>query len=459
MAIFLQCMVTICIQFLIGFGFLRQFKISLSKTQIASLSILCGLAVSTVILFFMGVVHIPIRFLHFTLTSIAVAVGMNWNFKSGLSDLKALITFRKLRLPPYEFVTLVIVVYLVFISVWRCFYLPVSPRDAIVGFDLVAKAAVEEQRIDSSLFEAPYLEGKLSNQPFYAPFTAFMQIIFRMTGLAFGKVWLSFVFISFLLFFYSRLKTEIHPILAGWMLILVIAVPEFYAFSFMVLTDFATVVFFVVSVILFYEFIRNGNRSLLLLSSFFMAFACWSRADTIIFAFFGSILLFLLRRKEGTGKALLETAFFMSIPLLAFILWNGVYAPFFLGYAPKNQIHEGLFQLSRLSRVLQEISTKLLFNTYIYGYSIFIFLGLTLINLIVFRDRKGYEIGLWILLCFAVFVIIGHVFTAATVQNTIKRSFLRLFPLMYFYLSRTELMQALTRGIQKVEALPVVSSN
>ena len=217
--ILLLILIVLC-QFLIGFGFLRKFKFLPGTLQTLSLSMLFGLALSTVILFVMEILFIPISLLFYIILNFAVIIALHFRLKESLADLKALWTVRTIRPKIYHLVILGAVLYLAFISIWRCYYTPITPRDTVIGMDLVAKYAVEEQRIASSVFSQDFLRGKLSNQPFYAPFTAFMQIIYRMSGLAFGKIWLSIVFVCLLLFLYARLRETLHPLLAGLFLLI-----------------------------------------------------------------------------------------------------------------------------------------------------------------------------------------------------------------------------------------------
>jgi hypothetical protein len=280
-----------------------------------------------------------------------------------------------------------------------------------------------------------------------------MQIIYRMTGLAFGKIWLSVVFISFLLYLSSKLRESIHPILAGWFLILFLLTPEMYAYTMMILTDYSNAVFFCISIILFYEYVKKENIRILVLSSVFMGFATWCRSETIILALFGSILLLFLTKKTARAKTVKRALIFAVIPLIMFIAWNHIYVNLYLRNVPSNQINPNLFQLSHMFRIIHQITTKLIFNINLYGYSNYMFVGFTAINLIVYRDLSGLEMLIWILLLCTGFILIAHVFEAASVQFTIKRSLFKLFPLTYFYLSQTRLMNVVSKKMCRLEGV------
>ena len=448
--ILLLILIVLC-QFLIGFGFLRKFKFLPGTLQTLSLSMLFGLALSTVILFVMEILFIPISLLFYIILNFAVIIALHFRLKESLADLKALWTVRTIRPKIYHLVILGAVLYLAFISIWRCYYTPITPRDTVIGMDLVAKYAVEEQRIASSVFSQDFLRGKLSNQPFYAPFTAFMQIIYRMSGLAFGKIWLSIVFVCLLLFLYARLRETLHPLLAGLFLLLLMAIPEFYAYTFMVLTDFSNAVFFGISAIFFYDYMKTQSTKMLILSAISMGFACWCRSETLVFAVLSSLLLFVLESKKDLKKALIRSAVFIAIPLVFFLMWNVFYIGVYLESAPHNQLNPELLSAAGFFQVIKQINRILVFNTDLYGYAIVFFIGCTVLNLILFRDFNGFEMLAWILLLYIGFAIIAHAFPAASIHNTIKRSFFKCFPILFFYLGQIKLFTSLSGRLERWE--------
>ena len=135
------------------------------------------------------------------------------------------------------------------------------PRDAVVGMDLVAKIAVEEGTIASSVFTGPELAGRLSNQPFYAPFVMLMQLIFRLAGESLGQVWPSVLFVAFTVFLYDWVRERLHPVLAGLLTLFFLTVPIVHTYSYFVITDLANAVFFGVAAAYLHRYLkRRRNR-------------------------------------------------------------------------------------------------------------------------------------------------------------------------------------------------------
>ena len=350
------------------------------------------------------------------------------------------VRIRVLGVKTYELVFLALIVFLVLISIWRCYYLPVTQRDAIVGFDLVAKYAAEQGTIRSTVFSDPHLQGHLSNQPYYAPFTAIMQIIFRLTGLQFGKVWLSVIFIAFLVFLYKRLAVFSHPILAGMLTVVFLSIPVMYAYTFTVQSDYSNAVFFAVSVILFHDYVRLGHRKLALLSAGFMGFACWTRSETIIFVPFGALAAYGFARRYGAKEGVRVAILFVLIPALFFSLWHVLYYTLYFKQTPGTQIILAGISPSRAISMVARLWV-LFGNTSAYGYIFPIFALSLLVNLTLFRDRRGLDLLIWLgILCLG-FVMILLLVPAASIENTIKRGFFKLFPIMVFYLAQSRLYQ------------------
>ena len=171
----------ILLQAAIGFGAVRWAR-GLRPVQVLSLSLLAGLPLSTLLVIAIdriGVgINAPAVLIAFMLAAVALNLGARDRARSVLTGpWPRLGSFR-----PYEAVFVVVVGCFALISLWQCVRLPVVARDATVGADLVAKYAILEGRINSSIFTGEALRGQLSNQPYYAPFAMLMQVVYRLAG-------------------------------------------------------------------------------------------------------------------------------------------------------------------------------------------------------------------------------------------------------------------------------------
>jgi hypothetical protein len=69
--------------------------------------------------------------------------------------------------------------------------LPPTPRDLTSGAEAIAEFAVREGRMINSVFSVD-----VGNNAVKPPFITSLQIIYKLAGFPFGKVWLSTIFVS-----------------------------------------------------------------------------------------------------------------------------------------------------------------------------------------------------------------------------------------------------------------------
>jgi hypothetical protein len=338
---------------------------------------------------------------------------------------------------------------IVLVSVWRCYYLPVVTRDAIVGMDLVAKYAVKEGTLHSSVFSNEHLRPYLSNQPYYAPAAAILQAIYRLAGLAFGKIWLSLLFISFVLFLWSKLRETLHPALVGFFMIALMSAHEVYYQTYDVFTDFINAIFFALSVFYLHEHFKNRTRFKLVLSSLLMGMACWCRSETILFAIAGAILVFPVAYRFDLRKAGREVILFLSIPVVAFGLWHLLYVPIVLEGRPEGQIIWSFAPAGQFLSALWE-TVRLSFHAR-FGFIVPLFGGSLLLDGLLYRRRDLLDLLGWILVLYVGFALIVCYVPAAYMESTVKRGLLKALFVMVYALSQMHLYSTLSTKIEAWE--------
>lgn len=442
-------LVYIFLHLIAGLGIVAHFDAVRKRAEVIGLSVLTGMGVHTLLIYCMELLHV-------TLTSGSVLGGMvlvsllcHVGYKQSISLFQDLVK-NPFDFKIYEIPFLIIGVFLVYVSSWRAYYLPVTPYDAIVGMDMVAKYAVKEGHVISSAFSHPNLSGHIQNQMFYAPFTTFCQIIYRLGGHTVGQTWLGVVVGAFTLWMYGKMRSVTHPVIAGACALLLMAIPEMYAYSFMFLTDYSTAVFFGAGVVYFYTATQDNSIKTWILSALMFGFSIWSRSDTAVFIPFGCLVILVIYKKEGLGSVLTKAGIFGAIPFLFFALWNIVFFQL-LPKTPQNQIAEGAGNIGNLLATYSDIVNKLVLNEIYYGYAFIIFAIWFVLNLIVTKSMKGWQASVWVLILFIGFGLIVNLFTAASIDNTIKRGFFRFFPVIYFYIAVSPLSQKITEWIYRFE--------
>lgn len=455
----------VLLQAAIGFGVVRRFQ-GLRSIQVLALSMLAGLPLSSILVIALDRVGIginaPAMLIAFVLAAVALNIGSLSRTRAALAGPWP----RPRALRADEAIFAILVVFFLAVSLWQCVRLPVIPRDATVGADLVAKVAIREGRIDSSVFTGETLRGQLSNQPYYAPFAMLMQIVFRLAGMPFGQVWLSVLFVSFVVYMWGRLRETTHPLLAGFLMLALVTVPLMYSYSYLVNTDFANAIFFGVGVLLLHDARGRRQTGLLALGGLFMGFACWSRTETILFVLLGTpLVLFgatapvsvpatapaVAREGRRDGRShLLNAARFLAAPVALFLLWHLVYMRFVFPDAPRMTSLaadvEGRSLTSTIGGVLALLAAHDLYGTIIDLFGL-----VFVVNLVIFRDRRGLDLLAWIGVLLVGFILVVQIFPAAFVESTVKRGSFKLFPIMIAYLAETRLLASLSERLTRFE--------
>ncbi|GAB3883102.1 glycosyltransferase family 39 protein [Spirosoma agri] len=489
-------------QFLIGFGICTRLRCVTNGLSLIGLSTLVGQGVSSVLPFVIEFAHLPIaRTPVFTGLGLMAVVSLVLLRGQG-GYLRRVFSWQHLSLRLYELPFLGFWSYLLVISAWKCAWFPNTPFDMIVGPDLVATFAVSEHTLASSVFtEHLPSVSVFSNQPFYAPFTAMQQLIYLLAAqdagpFMFGKIWLTGLVISFGLFLYAELRERIHPMVAGTLMTLLACTPELFAYTFLVQTDWANAAFFVAGVLLLYRYVESDRPGALVGSALLLAIACWTRTETIFFVPIGSLVVLACSagsiypyavswrygirinrtgnskhvdpddrfprydiRARKTGRTLVKGFMLASgyslVCLIPVLFWN---YGFLRGYVPlpphaRLGVFHGLSDgyWTTLMAVFAGMNKQVVFNADYWHYAVPVFLVVTSLNLLVFRDKRGlmflgWLVGIYVLFGFMILHVDG-----ANIAFTFRRGFFKLLFLMYAYLGTTTLMHWLSGWLYKWE--------
>ena len=448
-------------QFFSGWGILRHLlPRNDGLLRLTSLSIIMGMVIHSIALFSLELLDLEINLINFAAGQLLICLLLNIPFRRSMRALKERFGTFRIKFKIYDIVLWTGILLLLFVSAWRCYYTPVTPFDSLVGTDLVAKYAFREGTINSSVFNSHLpTVWYWSNQPFYAPFAMLMQVIYRLAGFAFGKIWLSILFISFVLFLYDKLKQRLHPIMAAFLILFFISIPEIYAYTFMVQTDLSNALFFFIGLVFFDEYYHSQQADRwrrLVLSSLFMGFACWARSETILFIPFGSVLILFKEWRNGFHLRGLKRGSLFLLPSLAFfLLWNVVYMLFYLPITPKvdhNLVLEFNHYFTSFFYVVGAMNTKVIFNMAYWHYTLPVFILCFFINIIIYRSSKGFILIAWLLFMYMMFALMIMHLSPANIENTFRRGFFKFLPVMILYIGSTPFLQHLSNKLSTYEA-------
>lgn len=449
---------TIVLNYLLGWALLSWLKFSGGRMEFIGLSFPIGLGASTVIVILLDVLGIPLYrwlvlpvllltvllLLYFARSEIREALPVFWDRRA----------WRPHRRHPVEVVVTGLLGIIFVASAWRCYFFPVTPYDSIVGIDLVAKYAVMFGRIDSPMFTD--LGPILSTQPYYAPFTALAQILYRLAGLAYGKIWLSFMFLSLMLTLYAHLRARLHPVLAGLLILMLAITPELYAYTLLLQTDFANAVFVSLGIIYLFVYLQTERQSHFLVGALLLGFGAWSRSETVAFVVVAAALLAVFCRWEqdrSTVESLKRGSLAFLPAFFFFAIWNLYYLPAVLDYHPESVFKFGFWDTERMWLLALGIY-RVLTSLDHWGYILIVFLTVAAANLLFFRDKRNLFILLWIFLFIAAFwVLLYHLqfSVKANINNTFRRGAFKIWPVMIYYIGTSALLERLSQALFRWE--------
>ncbi len=462
----------IMVQFLIGLGVVTRLRAVTNGFSLLGLAMLTGMGISSGVPIVLELAHLPIApgpaFVGLGLLAIISLVLV----RDQLPYLRTVFARSRLAVRWCELPFVAFWGYLLLISAWKCAWFPNIPFDTLVGPDLVARYAVREHTLASSVFtEHLPSVSVFSNQPFYAPFTAMQQVLYLLaageTGpFAFGKVWLTGLVVAFGLFFYAELRERVHPLLAGTLITLLACTPELFVYTFLVQTDWANAAFLTTGIMLLQRYLESGQRGALTSSALLLALACWTRTETIFFVPIGSLLVCIKTIPFSPKKAIVQSISLLFACLLPVLFWN---YGFLRGYVPlPANTHLGTFHtvsgdyFGKLGAVYASMNTQVVFNLDYWNYAVPIFFLLLALNLFLFRDTRGWPMLVWLVGIYVLFgLIIQHV-DGANVPYTFRRGFFKLLFLMYGYLGTTRMAGWVSDWLYRLEGqdshLPVAKN-
>jgi len=462
-----------------GYGLLSLLGMRLKAVYMITLSLLLGVAVASFIPFLLQLFYIVIT--GPTVFGALLLAALLLNIPSFLQIRKEggaafIRRFRpgRLRVQAYELPYWLIIGFLIFVSVWRCYYLPPTSRDALSGPEAIAEYAVREQTIINSFFR---IDLWSTNNQFKSPFLISLQIIYKLAGFPFGQVWLSIVFISFVVFLYNALKEKLHPIIAGLLLLLFLMTPEIYAYTFMILYDYSNMVFYFLGLYFLFRALDtpaapNSSPATLAFAGLLLGIATYIRSETLVLVVLLLPLILLAQVRDDAGrlrvpsagllkKIVLADVVFLLPSLLGYYLTTQLYIKYYLPvhYDIGSLVNDHLGDWHPLWQRYSDIVTRLLFGTFaihLWGYLFYIATVLFLAEL-VFVRRLNKQARNWlyaILMLYLTLGILGFALPMFNLLETTKRALFKMMPLVLLYLANNELLLRLSRRISRWEALP-----
>jgi hypothetical protein len=459
----LAIILLLILQVLAGWGIITLFKLQLKPAFILPLSVLMGIAVFSVVPFLLQLAYIPITFINVFSLLLVATLLLNIRFAAGLKKLKQSWGSVHFKVALYEVPFLLMIGCIILLSTWRCFYFPPTPSDVTTGAEAIAEYAVRERTMINSVFELAQNGNTLK-----PPFITCLQIIYKFAGFPFGQIWLSSIFVSFTILLYHVLSTTLHRLLAGFLLVVFLAIPEMYAYTFMILYDYSNAVFFFLAVYFLISYFKNQRINELTFAGLLAAIATYIRPETLLLSFCLLPVIFLnkIKNKKGLLQYVKESVVFMLPVIIVYVVAVYIYINWYLPgtYNITDQVNPHLGSVKSILQQFSATNDILIFSmqgVVYYGYFIFIFLGFVLAELIFKRKFTATALNYLavILIIYLFFPLLSHALPGVSIDYTVKRAFQKMFPLMLLYMANNGLLIDLSEKIKRWELKGKVKEN
>lgn len=402
-----------------------------------AVSVITGIAIMSVIPTALQLMYIPLY------PSIILGIIISLTIIFTVLNLKAL---KRTKLPKvafelYEWPWLLIIGALIFLAFSNGFLVPPTARDLICGPEPIAEYALTEHTFINSVFnqDMPY-----NNGPFKSLYIPSLQLIYKLIGLSIGKIWVSILSTSFVIFLYSRLRSLIHPMLTAIIIALFLFIPELYAYTYLVLYDYSNMVFFFLSLLFIKDYMHNNDRGAIILASFYMAIATYIRPETLILTALITVYLFISKavQKQRSVKTYLPIVMFSALTAITYFITSYLYLNYYLPihYDVSSEVNNNLTDLSPLLQRLTDMTTKLIYSNWglnHYGYIFFVGLLLLVAELAMYKkltkDGK-YWLSMFAITFFGI-AFIGFLLPLADLANSTKRALFKVLPILIIYFS------------------------
>jgi hypothetical protein len=462
-----------------GYGLIQLFGLRLKTAYTITLSLLMGVALASFLPFLLQLCFIPLTGLTVfgSLTLAAVLLNIPTALvirKKGFTAFRKELFSDRFQPSPYEMPFWIIIGFLVFLSVWRCYYLPPTSRDALSGPEAIAEFALREHTLINSFFK---IDLWSTNNQFKSPYLISLQLTFKLAGFPFGQIWLSIVFVSFTIFLYNALKETLHPILVGILLLVFFLTPEMYAYTFMVLYDYSNMVYLFLGLWFLFKYFADTSpqnfpavappaRNYFYFAGLLIGIATYIRSETLALAllFLPPILLMQRRTKTPLKNIVTADILFFLPALLGYILPNEVYNKHYLPVHLEvgGLINHHLTNLTPLFQRYSDIVTRLLTGTFaihLWGY-IFYLTAVLFVGEVIFVRRFNRNARNWLYAFAALYLGIGGLgwlLPLFDLNDTTKRALFKLLPVTLLYLANNELLIRLSQLITGWENAPVAT--
>lgn len=436
-----------------GSGLIHLFRLRLKPMMHLTVSMMCGIVLLSLV-----PVFLEMAFVSITASNVAVGIALMClllnvtrlrNLKSGFQAP----SFSIPSIKSYEIPFFILFTIILLSSLWRSYYLPSNARDMLSGPEVLAHYAVKEHTLINSVLTVN-LES--TNNHVKPPFILGLQVIYKLFGIYFGGVWVALMSISFYIFLYQVLRERLHGLLACTLLLLFIALPEMYAYSYMMLFDFSNMALYFAGVYFMLRYFKSGAKKDVYFAAVLFGFSTIIRLETLalIAMMVPLIWLYAYQKKEHIKSVILQSVAIVGVSVAFYVLWMNIFLKFYMPgmLTLDSQLNQNLADLGPLFKRFTEMNTILLFGRLeepLWAHFVKFFLVVMVADLVVSRKMSKESLN-W-LYAFAVLYfglpLLGYLLPLMDLNNTTKRALFKLMPMALLLMASTGILQKLSNGL------------
>lgn len=440
-----------------GRGIIKLFKLNMSELELSSISFIVGVTVHSLVPSIMELMHVKLTsgniYTWLSVCTMLCSIPLIMDIKNT--------KINKPSLPQlYELPFLLVIGFLAVHSVWRCFYFPPTPRDVLTGVELIADRTVIEHTMINSAFSVDVRLNGAANNIFKSPFITSLQIIYKILVLPFGQMWLSVLFLSFTTWMYSLIRSKVHPLIAATLMLVYMAVPDLFAYTYIILWDYSNMIFFTIGYVALMKHLTTGSRNELIWASFMLGMATYIRSETLVLT---AMLLpiaayYQFRSKDSLKDIAIKSAILMAGPVIMNVVLSKVLIANLIPYKFElgSLINEDPLNIGHLMDKVTEIASLMIFSTKgeaVFAKFFYIFLIVLVADMIFTRKlSKEGALALWgVAVVYLGLALLSHLIPSHTIQNSAKRGLFKLLPLAILYMANSGLLQKLSEFLKARE--------
>ena len=443
--------------FVVGRGLIALFKLRMRPIYTFCVSMICGVALASFVPFLLELFHVDI-----TATSVGSALAV----LSVIFLVPLLLDMKNLKMPQindikvpaiYELPFYIIFGFLMFLSVWRCYYYPSNARDMLSGPEVMAELAIKEKHIINSLFTVDLYS---TNNYLKPPYITSLQVIYKLFVQPTGQLWLSVLVVNFLIMIFTIMKEKLHPAIAYFIMLFFFSMPEVFGYTYLMLFDYSNMIFFFLGLYFITRHLITGEANNFYFAAFLFAIATYVRTETLILVgmVLPLLLFYYIKEKVPTTKIAIRTAILLVAPFIIYYLcmniWVKHYIP--IKYDVSSDVNKNLGNVGAFFSRLYDIQDKLIFSengVAYYGYFIYLFLIILAVDIAFFRKfNKEAIVALYaVVMVYVGLAFIGYLLPLADLMHTTKRGMFKIFPPMLFYMCNSAFLMKVSDMIRNWE--------